>query len=380
MTRRVLHVITSLNPDGAQQAMLRLLQRIQSDEWHHEIVSLTNVGPLAEKFDQLGIGVRALRMTPRNAPIKFGMLLNHIYRGKPDIIQTWLYHGDLLGGFAGWLAGRCPIVWNIRHSNLDPGLNKRATMLCAKACARLSKKIPIAIICNSQKGRDVHIQYGYNADKIHVIPNGYDTNQFRPDSSARMSLRHELGILNDNVPLVGMIGRYHPQKDHKTFFEAMAISLRDYPDFHVVLCGDRIDGHNGELGRFMQKPLMAERCHLLGQRADMVRIMQAIDILVMSSRGEGFPNVVAEAMACGVACVVTDVGDAAEIVGSSGLVVSPQNPSALAQAVLQMLSLSSESRKLLGLQARRRIQEHYSIDVIAESYKQLYARSLRREH
>ena len=206
-----------------------------------------------------------------------------------------------------------------------------------------------------------------------VIPNGFDLAAFRPDPPARWSVRHELSIPAE-TPLIGLVGRFHPQKDHQTFVQAAAWLHTRLPETHFLLCGDGITWENPTLAAWIETAGLRPCFHLLGRRDDIPRLTAALDLASSSSAyGEGFSNVIGEAMACGVPCVVTDVGDAALLVGSTGRVVPPRTPQALAQEWYALLALEREGKEQLGRAARQRIEAHFSLPAIVARYEALYA-------
>jgi glycosyltransferase involved in cell wall biosynthesis len=370
---KIAHVITGLNTGGAETMLYKLLSGMDRGTFEARVVSLTDVGPVGEKIRALGVPVRALGMR-RGVPDPRGVwqLTRWLKEDKPNLVQTWMYHADLVGGLAARLAGNIPVVWGVRHSNLDPGGNKRTTIWTAKACARLSHRLPIRIVCCSETSRAVHTELGYAHKKMVVIPNGFDLTAFKPDPAARESVRQELGISKDAL-LIGLVGRFDPQKDHRNFVAAAARLSAAYPEVHFPLCGDGATWDNAELAGWIEAAGIRQRFHLLGRREDMPRLTAALDIASSSSSyGEGFPNIIGEAMACGVPCVVTDVGDSAFIVGDTGLVVPPRDPDALATAWRKLIELGPEGRRRLGAVARRRVEERFSLPTVVSQYQKLY--------
>jgi glycosyltransferase involved in cell wall biosynthesis len=204
-----------------------------------------------------------------------------------------------------------------------------------------------------------------------LIPNGFDIDTFRPDPAARHDVRRELG-LPPETPLIGLVARYDPAKDHRTFLRAAAWLHQIAPDVHFVLCGDDVDWHHPELATWIDRSGLRGACHLLGRRHDVQRLHASFDVATLTSLSEGFPNVVGEAMACGVPCVATDVGDAAWIVGETGRIVPPRDPQALADAWHALLTLPSQERQTLGLAARARIAEHFALPGVIDQYAALY--------
>jgi len=212
---------------------------------------------------------------------------------------------------------------------------------------------------------------GYQLQNGVVIPNGFITKLFTPSLEARRSVRTELGVAED-VLLIGLVGRYHPVKDHENFLRAAALLLRSHPDVQFVLCGEKVNWINPALCSLIDELKLAERVHLLDQRQDMPRITAALDIATSSSRAESFPNVIGEAMSCGVPCVVTDVSDLVWIVGETGRIVPPRNARALADGMRDLVEMGSEGRAILGKSARERVIKHFPLKEIESRYEALY--------
>jgi glycosyltransferase involved in cell wall biosynthesis len=288
------------------------------------------------------------------------------------VILTWLYHADLVGGIANKIAGDFPLAWNVRRSYMDKATLKRSTFLLGRLCCRLSHWIPNRILFCSRSGLDEHVRLGYDSSKMEIIPNGFDTEVFHPDPKARTSVRAELG-LPEQAPLIGMMGRYHPMKDHANLIHAASLLKATHPNVHFVLAGANVTWQNAELAHLLRQAGLCNNFHLLGTRTDLPTLTAALDIATLSSRsGEGFPNVIGEAMACGVPCVVTDVGDSGYIVGDTGFVVPPQSPVALHAGWERMLAMPAEHRCRLGARARVRIQQEFSLDTIVKRYEQFF--------
>jgi glycosyltransferase involved in cell wall biosynthesis len=371
MKRRIVHVITGLPIGGSQIMLLKLLSATDREAWEPEVISLRDIGVMGERIAAEGIPVRALGMRERPGDVAaLPRLAGWLRRRPPHLVQTWLYHADLIGGIAGWRAG-VPVVWGIRQSGLEPRDTRRSTIWIAKLCARLSGRIPQRIVCCSEPARRFHAAMGYAEEKMAVIPNGFDLTSFRPDPEARESVRAELG-LSPSALLVGLVARFDTEKDHGTFVAAAGRLHASRPDVHFLLCGEGIEPGNAALSAWIAAAGIAPCCHLLGPRDDVPRLTAALDIASLSSYGEGFPNVIGEAMACGVPCVVTDVGECAAIVGDTGRAVPAKDPQALVDAWRELVELGLASRARLGEAARRRIESEFDIAVIARRYSELW--------
>lgn len=369
MRLRVLHLIAGLPTGGAEMMLYKLLSRTYHDSW---VVSMTDVGRMGERIRELGIPVIALGMR-RGIPDPRGLLeiIRILRRERPHVVQTWMYHADVMGGIAAWLGGGIPVVWNIRQSTLDSKSSKRGTVLTFRVAAALSRWLPERIVCCSEAGMKVHAALGYAREKIVLIPNGFDLQSFRPDPEARAAIRGELGIPQE-APLVGLVARFDPQKDHANFVEAAVRLLRVFPEVHFLLCGEGVVESNPEFTRRIAGTGVRDRFHLLGRREDVPRVTAALDVATSSSYQEGFPNVIGEAMACGIPCVVTDVGDSAGITADTGITVPPHDPAALADGWRRILGMPREERRSLGERARQRILERFALERVVSAYEELY--------
>lgn len=370
----IVFLINSLSTGGAEAMLYRLLSRLERTRFAPQVISLIDVASpvYVNKIQGLGIPVKLLGMRPgKPNPISLLQLTHWLRQDSPDIVQTWQYYADLAGGIAARLAGGIPVVWGIRHSELGVEGNKRLLLLTARTCACLSRWLPDRIVCCSEASRRVHASLGYDHEKMVEIPNGYDIECFKPDQEARELVRKELQIPPD-APVIGLVARFHVFKDHHNFVQAAGGLYRDRPDAHFVLCGSGVTWENRELVTWIEEAGIRSKCHLLGLRDDVPRVTAAFDIACLSSFGEAFPNVVSEAMSCGVPCVVTDVGDAARIVGETGIVVPPKNPAALTEAWREMLDLGSEGRRRLGMVARERVKKQFSLSQVVDRYQELY--------
>jgi glycosyltransferase involved in cell wall biosynthesis len=370
--QRAVFVITGLSTGGSETMLLKLLERIDRRIFEPHVISLSDKGEIGPRIEALGIRVEALGMKPgAPSPFRFMRLVSRLRQLRPAFVHTWMYHADFLGGLAARFAGIRGIGWRINHSNLDRKLNKRTTLWIVAWCARLSNKVPLRIMSCSEKAARVHVAAGYAAGKMVVVPNGFDLSRYRPDPASRDSVRGELGLAKD-VPLVGIVARYNSQKNIEGFVEAATRVAERRSDVHFLLAGNGIDQANAVLDRVIRASEAGDRLHLLGRREDVPRLMAALDVLALSSHGEAFPNVVGEGMACGLPCVVTDAGDAAEIVGDTGRVVPVGDMAGLARELLAVLELPLPAREALGRKARERVREKYDIERVVEKYQAFY--------
>lgn len=376
----IIHLITGLNTGGAEMMLYKILSRMDREQFNSIVISLRDKGTLGNRIEQLGIPVYSMNMVLDLSLIKkIRKLIYTVRKIQPDLIQGWMYHGNLIAQLIVLLMfKRSPVLWNIRGSHYNVGEEKFLTAIIIWFGAILSR-FPVKIINNSITSAVEHEKkLGYCSQNRVIIPNGFDTDLFVPKSKVKNELRNELG-LTENVLLIGWVGRFHSVKDHINFLRAAKLLLDNDSNIHFVMVGKNLDYHNNELKQQIGKLEITKNVHLLGERRDMEKIIAGFDILVSSSYVEGFPNVVGEAMSCEVPCVVTNVGDSAWVVGDTGRVVPPKNSEALAGAIKELLDIDTSERQTLGMKARERIINNFSLDTIVTQYENLYKSVLKRE-
>jgi glycosyltransferase involved in cell wall biosynthesis len=372
--RRILHIISDLSVGGAEIVLCNLLSELDRARFAPTVVSLMDKGPLRARLEALGIPVVSPQMTPGLPnPAAWRRLLKLVRAARPDLVQGWMYHSNLAASFARRALGlRAPVVWSV-HYTLDAlATERRLTRLVIKAGAPLSAGAERVIFVSRTSQRQ-HAALGYRTERSVVLPNGVNVHEFQPSDEARRSVRAELNLPPD-APVVGHVGRFHPQKDHANFLRAAQIIARQ-TNAHFLLAGRGVDEQNQILRGLIDEFELRGRAHLLGERHDVPRLAAAWDVFALSSAyGESFPNIVGEAMAGGAPCVVTDVGDAAWIVGDTGRVAPPQDAAALADNCLALLALPSDERARLGVRARERVCENFALEAVARQYAELYER------
>jgi len=379
---RVLFVITGLETGGAEMTLWRMLAHFDRTKFEVKVCVLRDEGPLLPLFQKIGIPVIALGAASlASVPLATARLAGLIRAFRPHVVQGWMYHGNLFAMLATILSGTSSqVLFKIHQTPHSLEHFKRSTAATIRIGAFLSKRTPKVIYC-AESSRVIHEQLGYAADKSCVIEDGFDVSTFAPSSSLYKKVREELGLAPDSL-IVGRVGRFHAQKDYPSFLRACALFLPKHPRCSVVLVGPQVTKDNQEFQSIVdealsESPELRPRIVLLGSRGDVHRLMPAFDVLVNSSTIEAFPNVVGEALLCGVPCVVTDVGDSARMVEQAGLVVPPRESTTLAAAINTLLSLPANERRALGMQGRERIMRDFSVEKITKTYEQVIEQLLK---
>jgi glycosyltransferase involved in cell wall biosynthesis len=357
----ILHVITNLTEiGGAENSMKRFIA--SCPQYGHGVVSLMGVAEVeADALQTLGVSVIALGIGSAAGMVTgaFG-LARQIARWRPRVIMCWMYHANFVGLLAARLADSgLPVIWNVRHSLEDIASESRSTKMAIYANRLLGERVDGIIYC-SRRAQAQHEAFGFSARRSVYIPNGYVFPRAPPERGP---------IAPGGRLVIGAAGRLHPAKDYPTLLAAAARVLRASPRAEFVLAGRDITWDNPKFATMLAATgIDTSRVRAIGQVSDMAKFYAGLDLLVLSSITEGFPNVLAEAMGHGVPVVTTDVGDAAEIVGACGRVVTPRKPNELATAILDMLALPDGERLALGRRAWESVAIRYGIDSVVARY------------
>jgi glycosyltransferase involved in cell wall biosynthesis len=373
---RGVFITTGLGTGGAEMMLFRLLSRMDRGKFSNAVISLQGAGPVGERIKELGIPVHELGWkTSFPRPKAILNLVRTIRTLAPDIVQGWMIHGNTAAEVAhAACRRRIPVLWNIQHSLNEFGFvgrfssGRRSTTALVRVL-RYFSSWPERIIYVSQRSAEQHARFGYNARRTVVIPNGCDCDVFRPRPECRERLRESLGLASE-VPLIGLVARVHPVKDHGNFLRAARRLVSHGSPAHFVLVGK---GTTDEpITTQIDALELRGRVHQLGERSDIPELTAGLDVATSSSSSEAFPVVIGEAMACGVPCVVTDVGDSAWLVGETGRAVPCGDSDALSNAWREILELSPAERRRLGEAARNRMMQEFSLDLVVSRYEQLY--------
>ena len=375
---KIIHIITGLSIGGAEIMLYKLLSITDKQKFTPIVIALVaGSDDMKDRIEELDIPVYSLGIKRSSIFSLFRLLklIKLMREHKPDIIQGWMYHGNLAATFVSIFAtGHPAVVWNIRHSLYDLYFEKRSTRWVIQL-NRLFSRIPKAIIYNSNLSRKQHEEFGYNSHRSQMIPNGIELQKFVLSSERIQNIRSSLNIPFPAI-VVGHVARFHPMKDHKGFLQAAVGIAQKHLEVHFVLVGRDITLRNQILSDLIPAE-MNNRFHFLGERNDVPELMGAADLFCLSSAwGEGWPNVLGEAMAAGIPCVSTDVGDSKLIVGDTGIIVPPRDSESLMEGIEKLVKMPPAQRQALGEKARTRIIANYDLDKIVDQYASLYSELL----
>lgn len=369
---KLAHITSDLSVGGAQRVLYNLLSRMDQERFQCWVISLKDIGPIGERISELGIPAKTMEMKPFwRKPWKLVKLIMLLRQIQPDLIQTWMYHGDFVGGLSAKFLGNSQVIWGIHHSDFNATGGKAMTLRLGRINGYLSTWMPQKIVYCSEEVCAVHTGAGYCAEKSVVIHNGIDLEEFSPSKSARVLVRKEFGISEDKE-LIGLFARFHPLKGHQVFFKAAGLLHQLRPDVNFILCGDGIDYKNTQLMRYIHEAGVRSVTHLLGGRSDMNRITAALDIATCSSYCESFSLTLGEAMACCIPCVTTNIPGPVSLLGNVGWIFPVDDYRALASAWIEILNLSPAERTIRGEAGRNWIVNHFSMEETVRKYQDLY--------
>jgi len=368
----ITHIITGLGGGGAEYMLYRLLKAHKAAGVSSSVISLTDRGSVGEKIEKLDIGLVCLGVEPGEFPRlnQIIRLIRVVKRVDPDVLQGWMYHGNLAATFAGLSKfGYLPVVWNIRQS-LNSLVDERPlTRRVIRASARLSR-LPDKIIYNSRVAAEQHESIGYSRTRRLLIPNGFECDNDKALIQERLP---QLQNCPAGTFIVGSAARFHPKKGHSVLFNAIRIVRARGISLRLVVAGRGMDEDNQMLVELCQKLGLWDCTIWLGELSSLTQFYCSLDVFVSSSTwGEGFPNVIAEAMLSGVPCVGTDVGDTNDVISDTGIVVKPSDPEVLADGICRLLFTPESERRVLGARAARSIKTRFGMSSVGERYLSAY--------
>lgn len=376
---RVLHLITTLSTGGAEVTLQKLVRALDSRSYTASVVSLTKAATIGSEMAAQGTPVLALGgRAGILLPHQLGRLIRAYREFEPHVVHSWMYHANVLAQVLVGLTTRKirpGLVISVRGAIHAPKEQKAMLRAVRRIDARMSHRAD-AIVFNSGRSAEQHVALGYESGRITVIPNFFDTTEFKPMPTERARVRAELGC--GEAILIGLVARFERLKDQRLFLQAARLVADRFPRCRFLLAGRGCDSRNAKLMRWVSELNLKDRVYALGERRDIAAIDNALDVAVCSSISESFPNAIGEAMACGVPSVVTDVGDCQYLVGDTGFVVAAGDARELADAIVNLVQLTPDERLALGVRARARVVAEFSPEQITRRFADLYEACGRR--
>jgi glycosyltransferase involved in cell wall biosynthesis len=370
---KILHIITSLGLGGAESVLYRLVANDKKNE--SVIISLTGHSYYSDLFKSIGVEVYHIDLKNNFLnPKDIFELIFLVKKVSPDIIQTWMYHANLIGGLVSFFFSRKKIYWNLRAS-FNTKTNTLNSNILFRISVFFSYILPFKIICCSKSVKINHEELGFNKKKMVTINNGYDINYLFDNKKLRQN-QHLRFQFNDDMKIFGTAARFHPDKDFHNLLKSFCIlKSKGIEKFRLLLVGENVTNQNIELTTLIKNFNLSEHVLLLGVQKNIVEFMNSIDIYVLSSKSEGFPNVLAEAMACKIPCITTNVGEAKDIVRDHGWVVPSQMPNLLADA-LSCAAFEIENKckwQKRKDECRKIIVNNYSLSRMINNYNKIWS-------
>ncbi len=370
MEIKILHIISGLNDGGAESLLFNFLCHSKNNI--NFVISLKGKGKYGKMIEEKGIKIFYFNFSFDISLISnFIDLIKLIKKINPDVVQTWLYHADLLGGCAAYIANSKNIFWGIHHGSLDKNINKFSTIFVSKINSYLSYFIPKKIIVCADSSKFLHIKNGFSQKKFITIPNGIDIKKFKRSSKKRAFFRNKINIKSDET-LYGTVARFHPIKDHITLINSIYRLKNAGYKFKYLLVGDKINNKNKLLNELIKKYRLEETIILLDKEENISLVMNAIDLHILSSKSEALPMVILEAMCCGTPCLSTNVGDIKKLIFDKNLIVETCNQSELFSAMRFFADSNKKYKKQISISVEKQIKENYSLEKMTKKYLNLY--------
>ena len=371
--KKITHLINGLDSGGAESVLIRLI--IQDKLNEHFVISLKDDGFYGQVLDRNNVKFEKLQLD-KFYNILFGIglfkLIYLLIKFKPNTLVTWMPHSCLLGGLTGKILGIKNIIWNFRGASENINDNTLLHRIILMSCKFFQDLLPSKVVVCANYINIIFSEYGFNTSSFTTIYNGYDTDYFSRCLKARKKFRSEF-FINEDIPLIGMIARWHPQKNHNLLIESLKRVKSKNMIFKCLLLGEGIK--NESLIKKIERSGLTENIILRGETSEISEIMSALDIHILTSRfGEGFPNVIAEAMSCGVPCIATDVGDSRYIIGNTGWIIESNSIPAMSEKIISVIEHWKDKKDWSerSFQARKRIIENFQISQMVEKYQNLY--------
>lgn len=366
---KILHIITGLNRGGAEMMLYKIIKH-SPNPTKHRVVSLIAEGFFAQKIRELGCVVESLDMTKNPLTFSPFHILRIIKDARPDVIQCWMFHANIIGGFFGRLSGVKNIVWGIHHSMSK--YDRRISHLINKIGALMSHNFCDTVICCGLRPLEVCKNSGYAADKLKCVYNGFEPDVFFFDENARKKIRTELGLTDDAFVVVHM-ARFHILKNHLGLLRIFAKLLAKNHNSYLVLVGDGLAG-NEQIENAIDELGIRANVKMMGFRTDSCAFYSAADVTVLPSLSEGFPNVVGESMLCERPCITSAVGDCANITGHSDWAFEVSDEDGFAEKLFEFSKMPKSELKACGEECRKRIVDNFDIEKIYSEYSKIWCK------
>ncbi|HAS6257788.1 TPA: glycosyltransferase [Vibrio vulnificus] len=369
---KIIHIIPTLGDGGAEATLDKICRFDKNNE--HIVICLIGGGKYKKSIEDAGVKVHTLGI--RSFPYfpSIFTLFSLIKRYNADVVQTWMYHADFLGGIIAKVVGCKSIVWNVRHSCLSPKYTKRQTIILARFCAILSKFIPNDIIYCGIVAKNEHVKIGYNKKLFKIVPNGYDFSIYKPQEPSS-DFKKRFSQIDDDYIRFGKLARYTPEKNHNHLLESFSLLKNKMNKFYLFLAGKGIDYENKCLVKKISELNLSDNVFLIGQVCDSIDFMNFIDVNIQSSSSEGFPNVLVEALACGTPCIATDVGDSQYIISEPSVLVPSNNKQQLSEAAFAFstdFKRYSFKSNFNPIDISMNVIDLYSVEVMIERYNEVW--------
>lgn len=374
---KIIHIINSLKKGGAEGNLYRLT-KFHKKKYKNKIdiiiVTLINNGFYEIELKKYGVKIFSLNVKQKNNFLDYIRIIlklrTFIKKHKPNVIQSWMYHSNFLTIFIQRIYHN-KIFWNIRHTILNPKMSKKTTILISKICALFSKHVPKKIIYCSRKSIEFHEnQHFYFKNKTVLIDNGYSDKVYYPSKIKRLDFRKKNKIKRSDI-ILGFAGRYDKQKNIRSLLFAFSRIIKSYKNIYLYMVGKNINNKNKDLMKYVKDFQVEDKVFLLNEQKNLIKFYNGIDLLLLTSHSESFPNVVAESMLCSTPVLSSNVGSSKKIIGDCGFIMKKNNHNSIFNNLRKLVNFYQYKKKewkFLKKKSQLRIRKNFSIEKMANKY------------